>query len=342
MTLVVDIFRKLLPAKAKTSPSGWTSFNAPCCHHRGHKRDTRKRGGVRFDHGIIYNCFNCKYSTSWQPGRTLTEKFKSLCRWMGANDDDIKDMVFEALKTEAPEYIAEPIAPSIVFEDKKLPDGALPLKEWANNLDETIEEEFVQVLQYLIGRGFNDPLAHDFYWTPLEGFGNRVIVPFRYQHRVTGYTARKVTDGRPKYISEQHPHFVFNIDTQSEDQKYIFVTEGPFDAINISGVALLTNEIADQQARIINTLGCEVIVIPDQDKAGLNLFNRAAELDWSVASPNWDDDVKDVADAVQRYGKLFVVVDAIKTAQKGTIKINMAKKALEHKLERIKHNELNN
>jgi DNA primase len=81
----------------------------------------------------------------------------------------------------------------------------------------------------------------------------------------------------------------------------------------------------------------QVIVIPDQDSAGLVLFDRAAELNWSVAMPNWDSDVKDVADAVQRYGKLFVIVDAIKTAQKGTIKINMAKKQQEHKLERIEY-----
>lgn len=342
MTLVVDIFRRLVPARAKTSPSGWTSFNAPCCHHRGHKRDTRKRGGVRFDHGIIYNCFNCKYSTSWQPGRTLTEKFKSLCKWMGASDDDIKDMVFEALKTEAPEYVHEVHEERIEFENKELPEGAMPINEWINTAYlPDISEDLGPVIDYVYSRGM-DPLTEDFYWSPAPGYVDRVIVPFRWKGKIVGNTARKIRKGSPKYLSDQHPHFVFNFDRQQEDQKYVFVCEGPFDALSIGGMALLTNEIAEQQSRIINTLGCEVIVIPDQDKAGLNLFNRAAELDWSVASPNWDDDVKDVADAVQRYGKLFVIVDAIKTAQKGTIKINMAKKALEHKLERIKQNELNN
>jgi hypothetical protein len=67
------------------------------------------------------------------------------------------------------------------------------------------------------------------------------------------------------------------------------------------------------------------------------LYDRAAELGWSVAIPNWDADVKDVADAVYRYGKLFVLVDAIKTAQQGQIKINMAKKQQEHKLERLEN-----
>jgi DNA primase len=110
----------------------------------------------------------------------------------------------------------------------------------------------------------------------------------------------------------------------------------------VGGVALLTNEIAEQQSRIINSLGAEVIVIPDQDTAGLVLFDRAAELDWSIAMPNWDSDVKDVADAVQRYGALFVIVDAIKTAQRGQIKIKMAKQQQEHKLQRLAYDKENN
>jgi DNA primase len=100
----------------------------------------------------------------------------------------------------------------------------------------------------------------------------------------------------------------------------------------INGVALLTNNISDQQYRIIQGLGHEIIVIPDQDEAGENLINKAMEYGWSVAFPNWGPDVKDVAEAVQRYGKLFVTVDAIKTAQTGSIKISVAKKHFMHKV----------
>lgn len=342
MTLVVDKFRSLLPPRAKHSPSGWTSFNAPCCGHRGHSPDTRKRAGIRFDgDGVVYNCFNCKFSTGWQPGSPFGEKMKTLARWMGASEDTIKELVFEAMKTEGEEYKPEHHEPKLEFTDKELPEGALPLAEWGNliegELEERIGEDYVNVLRYLISRGYNDPFNYDFYWSPAPGYIDRVIVPFRWQGRIVGNTARKVRDGKPKYLSDQHPHFVFNFDKQLEDQKYIFVCEGPFDALAIGGVALLTNEIAEQQARIINSLGAEVIVIPDQDKAGLVLFDRAAELNWSVAMPNWDDDVKDVADAVQRYGKLFVLVDAIKTAQKGEIKIKIAKNQQEHKMERLEY-----
>jgi hypothetical protein len=341
MTLVVDKFRTLIPPRAKNSPSGWTSFNAPCCQHRGHKADTRKRAGIRFDgNGIVYNCFNCKFSTGWQPGSPFGEKIKTLARWLGASEDLIKEFVFEALKTEGDEYRPEEYQPKIEFEDKDLPEGSLSLREWLESAylsESEISENILPVTEYLISRGF-DPLSNDFYWSPTLGYEKRVIIPFRWEGRIVGNTARKVTEGKPKYLSDQHPHFVFNFDKQQENQKYVFVCEGPFDALSIDGVALLTNDIAEQQSRIINSLGAEIIVIPDQDHAGLILFDRAAELNWSVAMPTWEDDIKDVADAVQRYGKLFVIVDAIKTAKTGSIKINMAKKQQEHKLE-LKNND---
>ena len=329
MTLVVDKFRTLLPPRAKSSPSGWTSFNAPCCQHRGHSPDTRKRAGIRFDgNGIVYNCFNCKFSTGWQPGSLIGEKMKTLCRWLGGSEDTIKELVFEAMRTEGDEYKPEHHEIKLEFTDKELPEGAMPLLEWVNSKywkDISLEVELV--IAYVVSRGY-DPFDSNFYWSPAPGYEHRVIIPFKWEGRIVGNTARKVTSGKPKYLSDQHPHFVFNFDQQKENQKYIFVCEGPFDALAVGGVALLTNEIAEQQSRIINSLGAEVIVIPDQDRAGLVLFDRAAELGWSVAMPNWDPDVKDTADAVLRYGQLFVIVDAIKTATANPAKIEIEKRKM--------------
>jgi hypothetical protein len=260
---------------------------------------------------------------------------KTLCRWLGSSEDTIKELVFEAMRTEGDDYRPEHQEIKLEFTDKELPEGAMPLLDWVNSKywkDISLEVELV--IAYVVSRGY-DPFNGNFYWSPASGYESRVIIPFKWEGRIVGNTARKVTSGKPKYLSDQHPHFVFNFDQQKENQKYIFVCEGPFDALAVDGVALLTNEIAEQQSRIINSLGAEVIVIPDQDRAGLVLFDRAAELGWSVAMPNWDPYVKDVADAVQQYGQLFVIVDAIKTAQQGQIKINMAKKQQEHKLERL-------
>lgn len=332
MTLVVDKFQTLIPNRTKSSPSGWLSFNAPCCHRRGHSPDTRKRGGIRFDgNGIVYNCFNCKFSTGWQPGSPFGEKIKSLARWLGAGEDDIKTMVFEALKTEAEDYEPLEYQPQIEFEEKELPEAAMPISKWLEMYDDMTSVFLNPVVEYVSDRGF-DPLSEDFYWSPSPGYDSRVIIPFKYNNRIVGNTARKIVDGKPKYLSDQHPHFVFNLDRQLPSQKYVLVCEGPFDALAVNGVALLTNDIADQQARLINNLGAEVIVIPDQDLAGINLVKKAMYYNWSVAFPNWADNVKDVSQAVLEYGKLFVVVDAIKTACKGEIKITMALKTMEKKL----------
>lgn len=324
----------MLPPRAKTSPSGWTSFNAPCCQHRGHKADTRKRAGVRFDgQGFVYNCFNCKFTTGWQPGSPIGEKLKTLVKWMGANNDDIKDLIFEALKTESEEYVPEPSV-AIKFTEKSLPEGAMPLLDWCHEPYLSHASELLSpVLNYLTQRQF-DPFSGHFWWSPAPGYDDRVIIPFLYEGKVVGNTARKVSNGKPKYLSDQHPYFVFNLDEQKEEHRYVFVVEGPFDALSIGGVGLLTNEISNQQSMLINSIGKQVIVIPDQDKAGSVLINQASSLGWKIAFPNWDSDIKDVADAVGRYGRLFVIIDAIMTATDNPAKIEIEKRKLLARLDK--------
>jgi hypothetical protein len=285
-----------------------------------------------FSEGVVYNCFNCKYTASWQPGRNISEKFKSLCRWLGANDDQIKELVFEALKTESTDYEPDHFVEKVKFTEKELPEGAMSINEWVNSAYlPDISADIGPVIDYVYSRGF-DALSEHFYWSPAPGYIDRVLLPYHYEGKIVGSTARKVREGKPKYLSDQHPFFVFNVDEQDPKNKYVFVVEGQFDAYAVGGVGLLTNEIAQQQAHIINQLGKEVIVIPDQDKAGLMLIKQAIDYDWAVAFPNWGDDVKDVADAVLKYGKLFVIVDAIKTAQRGEIKISVARNNLETRL----------
>ena len=332
MSLVVEIFKQHLPYKAKTTPSGWTSFNAPCCHHRGEKADTRQRGGVIYNDGLVYNCFNCGYTASWKPGRQVSQKLKNLMRWLGAPEDDINRMVFEAMRTESVGVVDTAPKEFVTFSNKELPEGALPITEWLDqDLDQTQEQALATAVAYLVNRGC-DPTNGIFYWTPIEGMCDRVIIPFTYDERTVGWTARKVTEGRPKYLSDQHPNYVFNIDKVTQEQQYVFVVEGPFDALSVRGVALLHNEIGEQQARLINKLGKTVIVIPDQDKPGLKLIEDAIKYDWAVAFPTWEEGIKDPASAVEKYGSLFVILDAISTSVSGTIKINLYKMKLEKHL----------
>ncbi len=316
-----------LPAKRKTTPSGWLSFNAPCCVHNGTGADTRQRGGIinNESDGTSYHCFNCGYKASWKPGRRVTYKMKRLMQWLNIPDDTITKVSLAVLETEnirSTEIVTLP-----KFTSKELPEGAKPLREWADYcaLESTgVDENLMKVFGYLKQRQlyFDD---YDFHWTPLNGYKDRLIVPFYNNKKIVGYTARKVKDGNPKYISDQQPGYVFNIDAQ-KDRVYTIVVEGPFDAIAVEGVALLGNEIKDQQSLMINSLNTKVIVVPDRDEAGQNILNQAIDLGWGVSMPPWDEDVKDVNEAVQRYGKLYTLHTIIGYAEFNELKIKLGAK----------------
>jgi DNA primase len=71
--------------------------------------------------------------------------------------------------------------------------------------------------------------------------------------------------------------------------------------------------------------------VPDQDKAGLELIDRAVELGWAVSIPAWED-CKDVNDAVKKYGRLGTILSIMQARETSRIKIELQKKALAKRL----------
>jgi len=320
----------LLPPKRKSTPSGWTSFNAVCCHHRGEKPDDRKRGGVLTNHdgGWSYHCFNCGFKAGWAPGKLISTNTKQLFRWLGMADEDIGRLGIVALKYKDDQPKTEKIL-NFELKEVPLPEGALTLTEWAKfSLPAEHQPKLIAVYQYLLNRGF-DPVNETFYWTPNAGWIDRVIIPFYHDGKIVGYTGRRITDGKPKYLTDAQPGYVFNIDRQTSDKRYVFVVEGQFDALAIDGCAIMHNEPNEVQTMRLNSLNREVIVIPDRDRAGAKLLQAAVKNKWSVSLPPWGDDVKDVAEAMRRYGRLYVIATILHYRVSGEIKIQLLKKKLE-------------
>jgi DNA primase len=135
-------------------------------------------------------------------------------------------------------------------------------------------------------------------------------------------------DRTPKYIQDIQPGYVFGTDLQQPNWQYVIVVEGVFDALSISGLAVLHAEINDAQVRLIRSLGKEIIVVPDQDEAGMRLVDRAVELGWSVSMPDWPTDVKDVNDAVIRWGRLATLITIMQARETSRIKIELTKRKL--------------
>ncbi len=91
----------------------------------------------------------------------------------------------------------------------------------------------------------------------------------------------------------------------------------------------MTNEPNDVQVARISALNREVICVPDRDKPGAKMLKHAIKNNWSVSLPPWGDDIKDVADAVKHFGRLYTLTTILHYKVAGEIKINLLKKKLE-------------
>ena len=318
---MIDVV-SFLPGKRKQTASGWISFNAPCCIHRGDTQDKRQRGGLKPspDGSWSYHCFNCGYTASFVLGRNLTFKARKLLEWLNVPSEEIERINLESLKHKSIEGLLgerqEVInrLQSIEFEDKDLPAETQELTESAR--------------EYLQKRCV--PLDYPFLYKTMPRRG--IVIPFTHNNQVVGHTTRFLDDRSPRYIQDIQPGYVFGTDLQGANWQSAIVVEGVFDALCINGLAVLHAEINDAQARLIRSLGREVIVVPDQDEAGMKLIDRAVELGWAVSMPVWPEGIKDVNDAVIRLGKLATLITIMQAKETSKIKIELRKKQLVKRL----------
>jgi len=313
-----------LPAKRKTSSSGWISFNAPCCQHNGENQDRRSRGGFKLsEEGWSYHCFNCGYTASFILGRNLSYKARKLLSWLNVPQEEIERINLESLKHKSiagllseRQQTANELQ-GIRFEDRDIDMGEL------------ITEERTMELEYLRSRAV--PMNYPYMRPMLPTGRDSIIIPFTYNHSVVGHCQRFLDDRTPKYINDIQPGYVFGTDLQNDAWNYVLVMEGVFDALSINGLAVLHAEINDAQVRLIRSLGKEIIVVPDQDAAGMKLVDRAVELGWSVSMPEWPD-CKDVNDAVIKYGRLATLITILEHRESSKIKIELRKKQIVKRL----------
>jgi len=318
---MIDVV-SFLPGKRKQTASGWISFNAPCCIHRNDTQDKRQRGGIKpsSDGSWSYHCFNCGYTASFVLGRNLTFKARKLLEWMNVPTEEIERINLESLKHKSIEGLLgdrqEVIQrlQSIEFEDRDLPAETQELNEFAK--------------EYLQKRCV--PLDYPFLYKTMPRRG--VVIPFTHNNQVVGHTTRFLDDRTPRYIQDIQPGYVFGTDLQKSNWQTAIVVEGVFDALSINGLAVLHAEINDAQVRLIRSLGRDVIVVPDQDEAGIKLVDRAVELGWAVSMPEWPDGVKDVNDAVIRWGRLATLLTIMQAKETSKIKIQLRKKQLVKRL----------
>jgi hypothetical protein len=313
-----------LPARRKQTPSGWISFNCPVCD------DRRTRGGLKTsDTGWSYHCFNCSTTASFVMGRALGYRARKLLAALHVPEQEIDLLNLESMRHRSVHGILDERAKlanqlsAIDFEEMDdFPPGS-----------EVITPELPKYWQYLRDRGVPEdfPAMTTIRTDGIHWVREHITIPFTYDGRVVGWTARMLDGRAPKFISHAQPGYVFGIDLQPANWQHVLVMEGIFDALSTGGVAVMHNTISDAQARLIRTLDRAVTVVPDQDRAGLELIDRAVELGWAVSIPDWPD-CKDANDAVRKYGRLATLLTIMQARETSRVKIELRKKQLAKRL----------
>ena len=304
--------------KTKLASSGWLSGNAPCCVHNGESQDKRGRGGLLSSPtGWSYSCFNCNFTASFILGRNLSVKARKFLAWLNVPQEEIERVNLESLKHRS---IAG------LIDDRQRTAAAIQdirFEERDIGGVEFVTARHIEVWKYLRRR--LAPLDYPFMVSATTFDRAGVIIPFTYDNTVVGCTTRFLDDRNPRWVNDFQPGYVFGTDLQHADWQHVIVTEGIFDALSISGLALMHNTVSDAQARLIRNLGREITVVPDQDKPGMELVDRAIELGWAVSMPAWEG-CKDVNDAVIKYGRLSTLLTIMQSRETSRIKIELRKR----------------
>lgn len=339
--------------KTKNSSKGWVSGNAVCCPHNGESVDKRGRGGmiVNPDGTVSYSCFNCQFHASYTPGYPLSWKFRKLLKWLNVDSNDIQRLVIDALREQQRqemlglvkvEHKKEEVKTN--FKKESLPEGAVSfygLVEFYELANAGIDPNqptpahhrpyptgFVEAVTYVSDRKINMS-KYDFYWTEdtISKMDKRVIIPFTWKNEIIGYSARALNEFiTPKYVQHIDTGYVFNMDKQEKDWTVVIVCEGVFDALSIDAVAVLKADVTTQQIDLIESLDKDIIVVPDWNRTGSNLIDVALNNGWAVSFPVWAETCTDINQAVQKYGKLFVLKTIFDSVEKSELKIKLLRK----------------
>ena len=317
--LVVNIIENFLgqPKSSKDAEkrTQW-EFNCPS---KTCRQDSGKFNLTYQSHRKVFNCWKCKY-------RGVIYR---LVRDFGGKDN------LKRLKLILPEYSNQSFnifkKPELDYDliTCDLPDGYLPLNKKRQSTLYNLAWDYA-VNQRKISPTQID--KHQIGYTEIGSRKLRIIIPsFNSDGKINYFEARSYLKGSSMpYYKPNFPNkkdIIFNEKFINWDLP-VYLVEGIFDALSIDGVAVMHDDINSDQALLLSTLNKQIILVPDRDKTGLALCDRALELGYSVSLPNWDDDVKDVNDAVVKYGKLPTLLSILQCATNSKIKIEMQRKKI--------------
>lgn len=321
MSSVEDLVREHIRLPTHANSRGWYPILCKVCNDHGRKGP---RAAFLFeDDGVAYHCFNCQAKGTYSPSKhkTLTKSIESILLDFGVPQEDINRLKFEILgskydKKEVAKRVSNHEPPEIPLPSHfKLLDYD---SVWCDVAREYLEERCIDPESYpfMISTGVCEDLDKHPKQVQVamakeaEKWPGRVIIPIFKDEKLVFYTGRDMTGKkRKKYESPSVPkhNIIFGFDELFKDTETpLYVVEGIFDAMVIDGVSVMGAELSESQIYWLNRSHRPKVYIPDQFGGGGANAERAVDQNWSVAFPDVDD-AKDINEAVEKYGKLYVM-----------------------------------
>ena len=269
-----------LPVKRRQTPKGWWTFDAPCCQHRGHNPDTRSRGNILLatDGSIVINCYNCGFKARYTGG-DISKTFEQYLGYLGIPRQKIQELKLSILSEKINGDVNHTLhtAPILTldFPKQALPEGSQSFEHLLSS-QEFLPDNAQECLTYLASRGRAVAVGHTYYWcnTRDNDLNRRILIPFYFRGQVVGWTGRYAGrpphKGIPRYFNSDLPSgYLFNCDIINErHRKFMFITEGPFDAISIKRnvIPLLGKNIQSSlMKKIIMSSVSKIYIALDKD-----------------------------------------------------------------------------
>jgi hypothetical protein len=300
----------------------------PICNDRGHKG---KRAAFKFDGDITaYNCFNCGpesaavydpdgKSTTGEPLTSISRKMEAVLGAFGIPSDQYNMVLLNNLQRISPTT-----APNHRPHIRSLEPPTIDLPKWFYPLSGAPDtDKWAHIARYYLDeRGINPDsypfmLSHKTTTKSLHKWHKRLIIPIYKDRKLIYYQGRALVHGLKKYenpaIDRSKVLYGYDEINKRSDAP-VYVTEGWFDGYSIGGVAILGNNMNSDQIEILNRSRRRKVFIPDRFGNGRAVALIALTNGWDVSTPDIGD-CKDMNEAVNKYGKMYV----IKTLTENTI-----------------------
>lgn len=319
---IESLVRQYVSFNYGVAGGGWNRVYCSVCGDGS--RTKGPRGGWSFTNGgetAFYHCFNCGINESFSTEReyAFSKRMREVLDAFLIPKNEYTFLTLKADKTTI-----SPIAKKTVSHKYiDMPLFFKPMNELANddkkvyktflsdNYDIKLSDYsfFVSNLDVKFDTPENKAIA--------KSLKNRLIIPFFKNGKLIYYQARDITDtSKLKYISANVPktNVLFNIDSLNlHTEAPLYVVEGPFDAINVNGVATLGNELTGAQVDLLRASKRRKVLIPDFNGDSNRLMEQFIDNDWEVSFPEYRHDASDVSKAIKRFGRIYTVTDIVKS-----------------------------